>query len=438
MNVNNGKQSLWHRLFSAERPSLGLAFFRPFVALAVGAHMIPSLLYLDDNYLHTAFKEKNDSFFTPAVPDFAVTSPDWLVYVMVVFFCTFLTLFAIGLFSQLSCIFMVIGCYYFYALNSLHTGTLSFDILLVTLFLMCVTGYHGDFFSVDSIRKGDPFAYRRTRPFFVQRLLQLQLASTCFLTGLSKITIDGNWLTGNPIYYLVNSIPPVVVKSFPFRDFLAASPNLCYALGLGVIAFELALPFLLFIPRTRLYAVFSALFFHILLGMALHVPALFFFLFIPQLSLFINPENIVNAIDKQRVIHQKQGREKLIYDGHCSFCIMSMRKLLVLDPTGIVEPVDYQKIDDLSSLDPRLNKDLCHSQIHLLGTNGKLYGGFYAFRYLSFKLPLLWFFAPLLYFPGMQWIGSPIYNFIARNRYLFHRNATCRNNQCLLNDHKHP
>jgi len=34
----------------------------------------------------------------------------------------------------------------FYALNEFHIGTLSWDILLVTLFLMCVSPYHGIIF----------------------------------------------------------------------------------------------------------------------------------------------------------------------------------------------------------------------------------------------------------------------------------------------------
>ncbi len=95
-------------------------------------------------------------------------------------------------------------CYYFYALNSFHIGTLSWDILLVTLVLMCVTPYHGDYFSVDALRRGDIDAWRHPRPFFIQRLLQLQIASTFFFTGLYKITGEGNWITGNPIYYLMN------------------------------------------------------------------------------------------------------------------------------------------------------------------------------------------------------------------------------------------
>ena len=45
----DAKPSLWSRLFLEERPSIGLAFFRLAVAFTVGAHIIPTLLRLDDN-----------------------------------------------------------------------------------------------------------------------------------------------------------------------------------------------------------------------------------------------------------------------------------------------------------------------------------------------------------------------------------------------------
>ena len=289
---------IWHHLFLEERPSVSLSLFRFAVAFTVGAHIIPTFLHLQDNYLSTAFKEKNFSFFTPKVVALIDKSPDQLVIGMIIIFSVSLACFALGLFSQFSCIIMTLSCYYFYALNSLHIGTLSYDILLVTLFLMCVTSYHGDSFSLDSILRGDRESHKRKRPFFLQRLLQLQIASTYFYTALCKITAGGNWLKDNPLYYLWNSGPESVVKEFPFRSFFAHRPDLCYFIGLTVMATELSLPFLLFIVRTRLIGIFIGFAFHVLLLVTLHVPTIFFFLFPPQLLLFIDPEKIVSLIEK--------------------------------------------------------------------------------------------------------------------------------------------
>ena len=77
---------LWHRLFLEERPSIGLSFFRIFVALTIGFHVIPTFFHLDDNFLSTAFKLVNGNFFTSGALEIVAKSPDWLVIAFVIFF----------------------------------------------------------------------------------------------------------------------------------------------------------------------------------------------------------------------------------------------------------------------------------------------------------------------------------------------------------------
>ena len=175
--------------------------------------------HLDENYLRTAFKTLNYNFFTPEAIAFIQNSPDWLVAAFAGLFCVVWFLFLIGYASQFSCILMTATCYYFYAFDAFYIGTLSWDILLVTLFLMCLTPYHGDYFSVDWLRRGDTLAYRRQRPFFIQRLLQLQIGFTYFYTALYKVSSEGNWFSGNPIYYLMHYphsvLPNIFAAGFP-------------------------------------------------------------------------------------------------------------------------------------------------------------------------------------------------------------------------------
>ena len=291
---------LWHKAFLEERPSVSLGFFRMAVAFTVGAHVVPTLLHLDDNYLSTAFKEKNVSFFPIGFLSLVDKSPDALVVFMTGLFLVSVVCFALGFLTQASCIVMTACCYYFYALNSLHIGTLSYDILLVTLFLMCVTPYPGDSLSLDAKRKRRSFFAAVGRPVFLQRLLQLQVASTFFYTGLSKITAHGNWIGENPIYYLLNSTSESVVKSFPLRAFFAARPEWCHAIGLGIVAFELSLGVLIFVGRTRTFYVAAGCLFMLLLLVTLHVPTIFFFLFPPQLLLFIEPEKVTELMRRLR------------------------------------------------------------------------------------------------------------------------------------------
>ena len=426
-------QKIWHKLFLEERPSIGLSFFRIAVALTVGFHVIPCFFQLSENYYSTAFKTYNASFFPVSVIELVQKSPDGLVLFFVFFFLIVWFFFLIGLFTQISCFLTIVACYYFYALNSFQIGTLSWDILLVTLFLMCVTPYPGDYFSVDCLRRADPLAYQRRRPFFLQRLLQMQIAFSYFYTGLYKISARGNWLTDNPMYYLMNYPPMGVTKNFLLKDFFAIHPQLCYWTGILIIACELSMPFLLFYRKTRNSAIVLGIFFHIVLILTFDVPAIFFFLFPAQLLLFVNPEKIVRTIERKRERALQSEQNILLYDGNCQFCRRSVAQLRVMDLFNTLKMVDYQTlIKENQPLPGGLTEKQAASQLHLIEPNGMVSGGYFVFRRLSWKLPMLYPLIPIFYFPASGVIGPLVYRWVAKNRYLFHFNKTCRDNRCFV------
>ncbi|MBI3324571.1 MAG: DUF393 domain-containing protein [Candidatus Omnitrophica bacterium] len=423
-------REFWYRTFLVERPSVSLSLFRIAVAVTVGCHMIPSFLHLDDNYLSTAFKDQNTSFFPLWVLRLVAHSPDWLVLVFVGLFAISWGCFLTGFRSQLSAILMGVACYYFYALNAVHIGTLSFDILLVTLSLFYVTGYHGDAFSVDSVRRADPLAYKRARPFFIQRLLQLQIAWTFWYTALSKITAGGNWLTDNPYYYLMNYPSIGVVREFPFRHLLAQHPAWCHAIGLGVVVAECSLPVFLFIRTLRPIGLAYGMIFHVLLLATLHVPTIFFFLFPPQLLLFVEPERVVGWIDARRAVHARKARPILLYDGRCGFCQLSVSRLQALDCFGAIEVKDFHAVPELARVHPDLTPQRCQSRMQLIEPSGRLSDGFLALRRIALRTALLWPTVPWLYLPGVGWLGQRAYDGVAKRRFFFHRGRLCETNQC--------
>ena len=420
----------WHHAFLAKRPSASLSVFRLAVAWTVGCHMIPSFFQMADDYLSTAYKTKNFSFFPLWILRLVEQSPDWVVWAFTGLFFLSWSAFALGAWSQLSCLLMVLSCYYFYALNSFHIGTLSFDILLVTLALMCVTGYHGDFLSVDSLRRGHPRPYKRLRPFFIQRLLQLQLAGTFWHTALNKISAGGNWLTDNPFYYLMRYPAIGVVRAFPLRHWLGQHPSLCHGLGVALVVFELTVPVLWFMPRTRAAGIALGIAFQLMLWLTLQVPTIFLFLFPPMMLLFIDPERIVAWIERRQEANAAAGRGLLLYDGRCGFCLESVKRLQAADVFGWVDPLDFHAQPDLSRLHPTLTPERCRSEMVLLEPNGRVSGGYDAFARLTLRLPLLMWLAPLAHFPGMRRVGAGAYRWIAARRYLLHRNPACASNQC--------
>ncbi len=421
---------LWHRLFLEERPSLSLSLFRITAALTTGLHVFPSLVHLSDNYCPTAFKTYNLNFFPLGFVEKVQQSPEGLIVFFCFLFCISCIFLLIGLLSQWSCLLMTLSCYYFYALNSYHIGTLSWDILLVTLFLLCLTPYPGDYFSVDCLRGKDLNAYQRKRPFFLQRLLQCQIGFNFFYTSLYKILGEGNWLKDKPLYYLLNYPPEGVTKHFLFKEYFASHPQLCYLLGLIIFTLEFFLIFLLFWPVTRRSAILLGIFFHFVLILTLDVPAIFFFLFPPQLLLFINPQKVLNWIEEKRCLNEISHRHLLLFDGRCQFCLSIIRKVKIMDLWNVIKPINCHEIDDLKVIHPDLTQEKVASQIHLVDPSQRLFKGFEVFRRLCLKLPMMYPLLVLFYFPGLGLIGPMVYRIVAENRYLLHLNPVCKINAC--------
>jgi len=56
--------------------------------------------------------------------------------------------------------------------------------------------------------------------------------------------------------------------------------------------------------------------------------------------------------------------------------------------------------------------------MHVLSPDRRAtHAGFYAFRWMAWRLPLTMLAAPLLYLPGVPWLGRRVYHWVARNRF---------------------
>jgi predicted DCC family thiol-disulfide oxidoreductase YuxK len=162
------------------------------------------------------------------------------------------------------------------------------------------------------------------------------------------------------------------------------------------------------------------------------VPTIFFFLFPPQLALFLEPERLVGWIEALRARAATRPRPLLLYDGRCGFCLESVARLRVLDLFAQLELLDFRVQVDLKALHPDLTLKRCRSEMVLVEPGGRLTGGFDAFRRLALRLPLLWWAVPLAYLPGAGPVGRAAYRWVAAHRYLLHRNPACSTNSCAL------
>jgi predicted DCC family thiol-disulfide oxidoreductase YuxK len=123
-----------------------------------------------------------------------------------------------------------------------------------------------------------------------------------------------------------------------------------------------------------------------------------------------------------------ETKAQVLYDGQCPFCIKSVNALKRLDWLHRLHFLDARDPAVLPPREPPLDPDRLLEEMHLLTPDGKqVYHGYGAFRWLAWRLPLLWPLAPLMYIPGVPQLGQKVYLWIARNRF---RLVPCHGGVC--------
>jgi predicted DCC family thiol-disulfide oxidoreductase YuxK len=110
------------------------------------------------------------------------------------------------------------------------------------------------------------------------------------------------------------------------------------------------------------------------------------------------------------------GRVDVVYDGLCRLCIRSVRVVRALDLLGRVSFHDANARDEIVAAFPQLAGADLDDAMYAIDARQRRYRGFYAFRRLVWALPVVWWLIPVLYFPGVSFVGERIYARIARNR----------------------
>ena len=108
----------------------------------------------------------------------------------------------------------------------------------------------------------------------------------------------------------------------------------------------------------------------------------------------------------------------VLYDGECPFCRKSVSILQKLDWRDKLAYHTARDMDGIPDNSANLNQEAMLEELHLLTIDRKrAYAGFRAFRWMAWRLPLTMLFAPLMYIPGVPWLGSKTYHWISRNRF---------------------
>jgi predicted DCC family thiol-disulfide oxidoreductase YuxK len=121
---------------------------------------------------------------------------------------------------------------------------------------------------------------------------------------------------------------------------------------------------------------------------------------------------------------------QVLYDGQCPLCRKSVSILKRLDWFRVLRYVDVREPEQIPPLPVPVESERFLEEMHLLTPDGRhVYHGFTAFRWMAWRIPLLWPVAPLLYLPGMETLGQRAYLWVAKNRF---RLLPCQDGVCTL------
>lgn len=114
----------------------------------------------------------------------------------------------------------------------------------------------------------------------------------------------------------------------------------------------------------------------------------------------------------------KPAHHTFLYDGSCGICRKATIVGRALDWLGWVDFMDAaHDWASISKKFPRLKRDDCLADIHLVSADGTVFTRFAAYRRAMRAMPLFWPILPLLYVPPVPQVGDRIYNYVARHRH---------------------
>ena len=109
----------------------------------------------------------------------------------------------------------------------------------------------------------------------------------------------------------------------------------------------------------------------------------------------------------------------VIYDGHCGFCVRSLKVCRALDVRHAFRFHDANARPRIFASFPELASADFENAMFAVASDRTVTRGFFAFRRMTWESPLMWPLIPLFYLPGAGIIGPRVYAWVARNRRRF-------------------
>jgi len=111
-----------------------------------------------------------------------------------------------------------------------------------------------------------------------------------------------------------------------------------------------------------------------------------------------------------------ENKPIIVYDNRCLFCINTKSNVDKLDKG---KKLEWVGIDSFDYKKYKLKKGDLLEEMYLID-NEKIYKGYYSWKQIAKKIPLLFLFYIFSLIPGVDFIGDKVYKFISKHRYELH------------------
>jgi predicted DCC family thiol-disulfide oxidoreductase YuxK/uncharacterized membrane protein YphA (DoxX/SURF4 family) len=312
------------------------------------------------------------------------------------------------------------------------------EALMILALWVLALGPVGAAYSVDSLRdrlhastrfmQFRPHSPEEDRSVFARwplRVIQWLFVLVYLSAGLSKLAIGGlDWFNGYTMsYYLVaDGLGRNNTLSLWLHEHLLLGSMMSIAGGVFELTFVLAI----LLPWLAGPYVLAGTMLHLGIYLTLRAP---FFQFIVLYVVFVESlrQPLAVWLAARRTAAAPQWT--VIYDGLCPLCIRSMVVLDTLDLRRRLHYVDLERDwHRAAALAPAVTPEQARHAMHVVGPDGRVYRGFFAFRELARVLPPLWPLLPLFHAPFAATVGPRVYSLVAENR----GREVCRAETCAI------
>jgi predicted DCC family thiol-disulfide oxidoreductase YuxK len=220
----------------------------------------------------------------------------------------------------------------------------------------------------------------------------------------------GNWFTSQNMYLLISG-KLSEIEATPIRLWVLSHPWALMAGAIVTVLFEVGFIFLLLGKRIRPLGIAVGLAFHNVTALLMGIT---FFSLQVAYAVLVDWSGILSWIGR----HRKLEPITILYDPHCKLCRRTMGVLSSIDWLDLLKPAPNSQPETWT---PELrdlvgDQDISNRFAAADAPRHLLNFGYDAYIEIARRLPLLWWFAPIMRLAPVRSVGEVTYERVANSR----------------------